>query len=141
MLTQWDLVEQRNQAATTLSNGELARAMIARALVGNPDILIADEPTSGLDPKHALDTFERLRSLAQGGKLVIASIHDLTLAARFATRIVAVDHGRVAADGAPVEILTEELIRSVFEVEARISGNNGRAYIDYISPLQDRRKI
>jgi len=141
MLRQWDLLEHRDQPATTLSGGELARAMLARALVGDPGILIADEPISGLDPKHALDTVERLRALAQGGKLVIASIHDLTLAARFATRIVAVDHGRVAADGAPNEILTEELIRSVFEVEARLSGNNGRAYIDYISPLPDRRKI
>ncbi len=64
MLAQSDLLAQRGQAATTLSGGELARAMLARSLVGNPDILIADEPTSGLDPRHALDTLARLRDLA-----------------------------------------------------------------------------
>ena len=141
MLTQWDLLEHREQPATTLSGGELARAMLARALVGDPGILIADEPISGLDPKHALDTAGRLRALAQGGKLVIASIHDLTLAARYATRILALDRGCIAADGLPGTILTEELVRFVFEVEAQISNANGRATIDYVAPLQGRAKI
>ena len=108
--------------------------MLARALVGNPDILIADEPISGLDPRHALDTVRRLRELARGGKLVIASLHDLTLAARYATRIVALDHGRVTADGPPGEILTPELMRSVFDVEARISGTGATTIVDYLSP-------
>ena len=134
MLVQWDLLPHREQAATTLSGGELGRAMLARALVGDPDILIADEPISGLDPRHALDTVARLRKLAHNGKLVIASIHDLTLAARYATRIVALDHGRVAADGPPREVLTSDLLRSVFEVEACISGVNGGTYVDYLSP-------
>ena len=134
MLDEWDLLPHRSQAATTLSGGELARAMLARALVGEPDILIADEPISGLDPRHALDTVARLRALARGGKLVIASIHDLTLAARYATRIFALDHGRVAADGPPGEILTSQLLRSVFEVEACISGTGIGAFVDYVSP-------
>jgi len=135
MLVEWDLVKQREQAATTLSGGELARAMLARALVGDPDMLIADEPISGLDPRHALDTVGRLRDLARGGKLVIASIHDLTLAARYATRIFALDHGGVAADGSPGDILTPELLRSIFEVEACIARTNGGAFIDYVAPL------
>jgi len=135
MLTQWDLLPQRDQAATTLSGGELARAMLARALVGDPDILIADEPISGLDPKHALDTLARLRDLAQNGKLVIISIHDLTLAARYATRLVVIDHGRIVAEGPPGEILTADLLRTVFEVEACVSGVNGGAYVDYLAPL------
>ena len=91
-----DLLDHREQPATTLSGGELARAMLARALVADPEVLIIDEPIAGLDPKHALDTARRLQSLAKSGKLVIASMHDLTLAGRFASRIFALSNGRVA---------------------------------------------
>ncbi len=134
MLTQWDLLPQRHQSATTLSGGELTRAMLARALVSDPDILIADEPISGLDPRHALDTLQRLRELARRGKLVIVSLHELTLAARYATRLVALDHGRIAADGPPGETLTPALLRSVFEVEGCVSGSGNGAIVDYVAP-------
>jgi iron complex transport system ATP-binding protein len=139
MLTQCDLLSQRHQAATTLSGGELARAMLARALVSDPDILIADEPISGLDPRHALDTLRRLRDLAVSGKLVVAALHDLTLAARYATRLVVLDRGRVTGDGPPKEILTAGLLRTVFEVEASISGSNAGVYVDYVAPLEPVR--
>jgi iron complex transport system ATP-binding protein len=135
MLTQWDLLPQREQAATTLSGGELARAMLARALVGDPDILIADEPISGLDPRHALDTLARLRALARSGKLVVISIHDLTLAARYATRLVVIDRGRIVTEGRPGEILTPALLRSVFEVEGNIIGADDAIAVDYVAPL------
>src|SRR5271170_1496983 len=82
-----DLLDHRQQPATTLSGGELARAMLARALVADPDVLIVDEPIAGLDPKHSLDTARRLQRLAKGGKLVIAALHDLNLAGRYATRV------------------------------------------------------
>jgi iron complex transport system ATP-binding protein len=132
-----DLVDRREQPATTLSGGELARAMLARALVGDPEILIADEPITGLDPRHALDTVRRLQELAQGGKLVIAAIHDLTLAARHATRLVALNRGRIAADGAPKDVLTSDLVRSIFEVEAHIAGGNGGTLVDYLEPVRN----
>lgn len=129
-----DLERHREQAATTLSGGEFARAMLARALVGDPDILIVDEPMAGLDPRHVLDTVQRLLDLARAGKLVIAAVHDLTLAARYATRIVALNHGRVAADGTPADVLDVGLIRSVFNVDARIATVNGATFVDYLSP-------
>jgi iron complex transport system ATP-binding protein len=129
-----DLLERREQPATTLSGGELARAMLARALVADPDVLIIDEPIAGLDPKHALDTARRLQSLARSGKLVIASIHDLTLAGRYASRIFALSNGRVAGDGATPQTLTPALIRSAFEVEACVSGAPGSVYVDYTLP-------
>ena len=129
-----DLLDHREQPATTLSGGELARAMLARALVADPDVLIIDEPIAGLDPKHALDTARRLQLLARGGKLVIASIHDLTLAGRFASRIFALANGRVAGDGATQATLTPALIRSAFEVEACVSGSPGSVYVDYVLP-------
>jgi iron complex transport system ATP-binding protein len=126
-----DLLQHRAQPATTLSGGELTRAMLARALVGNPEVLIVDEPLSGLDPRHALDTAERLRKLAEAGKLVIASIHDLTLAGRYANRIVALKDGSVQGDGPTGSTLTPELIRRTFEVQAVVSGRGSSVLIDY----------
>jgi iron complex transport system ATP-binding protein len=129
-----DLLEHRDQPATTLSGGELARAMLARALVADPDVLMIDEPIAGLDPRHALDTAHRLKELAKSGKLVIASIHDLTLAGRYASRIFALSNGRVQGDGATATTLTPALIRSAFDVEACVSGTSGGIYVDYALP-------
>lgn len=128
-----DLTAHRQQPATTLSGGELARAMLARALVGDPDILIADEPMAGLDPRHALDTVRRLQGLAQQGKLVVATIHDLTLAARYASRIVALSQGRIVAEGPTAATLTSGLLRQIFDVEACVSGTGEGAYVDFVA--------
>jgi len=134
VLAACDLTDRRDQAATTLSGGELSRAMLARALVSDPDILLVDEPMAGLDPRHVLDTVRRLKELATAGKLVIAAVHDLTLAARYATRLFALQDGCLAADGPPGEVLTPALIRMIFEVEAEISGLGGSAIVDYLGP-------
>ncbi len=134
-LNAFDLNDHRDQPATTLSGGELTRAMLARALVGDPQLLFVDEPIAGLDPRHALDTIKRLRTLAENEKLVVASLHDLTLATRYATRIVAMHDGQVVADGAPAEIVTPELLREIFDVDARISGEGDGAFVDFLSSV------
>jgi iron complex transport system ATP-binding protein len=128
-----DLADRRLQAVTTLSGGELTRAMLARALVADPEILIADEPIAGLDPRHALDTMQRLADYARSGKLVIASLHDLTLAARYASRIFALAAGKVMGDGSTGATLTAELLRKTFEVEACVAGDAHARYVDYRS--------
>jgi iron complex transport system ATP-binding protein len=126
-----DLLEQRDQPVTTLSGGEMARAMLARALVADPAVLIVDEPLSGLDPRHSQDATRRLKQLAQEqGKLVIAAIHDLNIALRCATRIWALKNGRMIADGAPGDVITPALLREVFEVEVCIVGSGAQAYVD-----------
>jgi iron complex transport system ATP-binding protein len=129
-----DLAAHRHQPATTLSGGELARAMLARALIGDPQVLVADEPMAGLDPRHSLDTVGRLAALAAAGKLVVAAIHDLTLAARHTTHLLALRDGRLAAFGPTGAALTAGLIRQVFDVEAIITGAGGRAYVDLRGP-------
>ncbi len=130
-LAQCDLLDRRDQPATTLSGGELARAMLARAFVGDPDMLIVDEPISGLDPRHLIDAMQRLRAAARGGKLVVASLHDLTIAGRYATHIVALRNGGVQNAGRTADILTPQMVRAVFDVEANIVGTPGGPYVDY----------
>jgi iron complex transport system ATP-binding protein len=126
VLKRCDLWERRFQPATTLSGGELARAMLARALVGDPQLLVVDEPIAGLDPRHAITCTRLLATQAAAGKLVIAALHDLTLAARHASRIVVLVDGGLVSD---TDSLTEELIHRAFGVQARATGEgNSRGF-------------
>ncbi|MFC5390905.1 ABC transporter ATP-binding protein [Brevundimonas bullata] len=97
-----------------MSGGERARVLLARALVVQAPLLLADEPIAGLDPDAQLLVLERLRARADAGGGVLVSLHDLTLAARVADRVVVLDAGRVVADAAPVEALSPGVLRSVF---------------------------
>lgn len=98
----------------TLSGGERARVLLARALAVEAPVLIADEPIAALDPRYQIETMQLLRSIADSGKLVIAAIHDLALAARYSDRLLIMKSGNIAADGAPDEALNEDSIQSVF---------------------------
>ena len=118
---------------TRLSGGERARALIARALAGETDWLLADEPLTGLDPGHALDALDLFRRLAHGqGKGVIVTLHDLSLAARFADRVVMLHEGQRVVDGAPAEILTPETLARVYGVVARCHPGEGGPLIEIL---------
>jgi iron complex transport system ATP-binding protein len=129
-LADHDLTSRREQAVTTLSGGEFSRAMLARAMVGDPEILIVDEPVTGLDPVHAFAAMERLSAWASSGHAVIASLHDLTLAGRYASRVLALKEGRVAGEGA----LDGALIRAVFGIAAEIRGSGRHFAVDFLAP-------
>jgi iron complex transport system ATP-binding protein len=103
---------------TTLSGGERARVALARALATGAQILLADEPTASLDPRHQLIVMDLLRQAARAGGTVLAIVHDLTLAARFADRVLVMDGGRIVADGAPDAALSAARIAQIFAVEA-----------------------
>ncbi|WP_299030924.1 ABC transporter ATP-binding protein [uncultured Sulfitobacter sp.] len=113
-----DLDGFRTRDATRLSGGEQARALIARALAQETPLLMADEPTAGLDPAHQIATMRAFRSLADEGRCVLVSLHDLGLAARHCTRLVVIDKGGVAADGPPLDVLSAELLRDTFGITA-----------------------
>jgi len=106
------------RAVTTLSGGEKARVALARALATQAPVLLADEPTASLDPRHQLVVMELLRSAARNGSAILAIVHDLTLAARFADRVLVMDRGRIVADGPPADALAPERLASVFGIEA-----------------------
>lgn len=132
-LDQVDMADHRDQPVTTLSGGELARVMLARALVGDPAALMADEPLAGLDPRHALDSVARLRRLADRGKLVLASIHELSLAARYTSHIAVLREGRLTAFGPTATTLTSALVHDVFEVDACVTGAGTlNAIVDFV---------
>jgi iron complex transport system ATP-binding protein len=106
------------RAVTALSGGERARVMLARALATEAPILLADEPTAALDPAHQLDVMSLLARTAASGGTILAALHDLPRAARFAHRAVVLSGGRIAADGPPRDTLTPRLLESVFGIAA-----------------------
>jgi iron complex transport system ATP-binding protein len=106
--------------ATELSGGEQARVLIARALAQEAPLLMADEPIAGLDPAAQIATLRVFQDLAQEGHAVLVSLHDLTLAARHCTRLILLDRGRVAADGPPLEVLSEARLAEVFHLHGHM---------------------
>ncbi|GAA3108006.1 hypothetical protein GCM10020001_027510 [Nonomuraea salmonea] len=104
-----------------LSGGQRQRAWISMALAQGTDLLLLDEPTTFLDLAHQVEVLELVRHLhEEGGRTVVMVLHDLNLAARYADRLVAMRSGRVIASGNPHEVLTEELLREVFELDAKV---------------------
>ncbi|WP_334185428.1 ABC transporter ATP-binding protein [Novosphingobium sp.] len=115
-----DVTDLAGRVATELSGGERARAMLARALAVGAPALVVDEPLASLDPGHQIDVMDLLAREAQGGKLVVAVLHDLTMAARYCDRLLLVNGGELVADGTPQEVLTAERLRAVYGVTSHV---------------------
>jgi cobalamin transport system ATP-binding protein len=110
-LARLDLLGFEERRLGTLSGGEKQRVVVARALAQEAPIVLLDEPTAALDIGHQQQALELLDVLrAESALTLVAAMHDLTLAAQYADRMVLLDDGRVAADGAPRDVLTEALI-------------------------------
>jgi iron complex transport system ATP-binding protein len=121
--------------ATSLSGGERARVLLARALATEAPILLADEPVAALDPRWQLLALERLRARAQAGASVVVVMHDLSLAARFADVVVLLDRGRVVAEGQPRETLDAARLAEVFGIEARVAERDGLVTIEPVRAI------
>lgn len=120
----------RQRALSQLSGGEKARALLARVLAGTPRWVLADEPLANLDLAHQQALLAQLRGLAGQGLGVVLVLHDLAQAVNQADRVVVLDAGRIAADGAPDEALDAAVIERVWGIKARWLGEaGGRALV------------
>lgn len=123
-LDRLDLAQLAGRTLATLSGGEAQRAVLARALAQEAPVLLLDEPTSNLDIGHALDVLEIIDHLRKhDGLTVVTALHDLTLAGRFAERVVLLAGGSVAADGKPGEVLTEGNLEAHYGAGIRVVDN------------------
>ncbi|HZD16795.1 MAG TPA: ABC transporter ATP-binding protein [Actinomycetota bacterium] len=122
-----------------LSGGERRRVILAQALAQDAPVLLLDEPTTHLDLRHVLDLLGIVRGLAaREGTAVLTILHDLNLAGSTCDRLVVLHAGRVVADGAPQAIVTPELLRTVYGVEAEVGVDegNGRPFVRVEPPAE-----
>lgn len=134
-LTRMGLGTFRTRIATQLSGGEQARVLIARTLAQDTPLVMADEPIAGLDPASQIATLEVFQSLAHEGRGVFTSLHDLSLAARYCTRLIVMKEGRIVADGPRDAILTQDMLAEVFHLRARIVTTPTGALIEPLGVL------
>lgn len=119
----------RERHFNTLSGGERQRVLIARALTGQPKMLILDEPTNHLDIHYQISLLELVSGL---NIEILAAMHDLNLAAAYCDRIYVMKSGEIVAFGSPEEVLTKGLLREVFNVEAQINSDQKTGKINIV---------
>lgn len=108
-----------------LSGGQRQRCWLAMALAQETPLLLLDEPTSMLDLGHQVDVLELVRTLARAGRSIVMVLHDLGAAARYADTLVAMQAGRIVANGAPRKIVTPALVRQLYGIDADIINASG----------------
>jgi iron complex transport system ATP-binding protein len=123
----------------TLSGGEKQRVVIASALAQSPDLLLLDEPTASLDLGHQLDIAALLRRLNRDrGVTMVLATHDLNLAASLCDTLVLLNKGRVLAQGRTREVLTREMIRRLYGVDADVGFHEGAGHVTVVPVRRSR---
>ncbi|OZD79620.1 ABC transporter ATP-binding protein [Rhodococcus sp. 05-339-2] len=130
-LTDTAMASKATRRWHTLSGGERQRVQIARALAQQPTELLLDEPTNHLDIQHQLDILTLVAGLPLSSYI---ALHDLNLAAMFCDRIIVLDHGTIVASGTPNEVITEHLVRTVYNVNASVTNADNYPQVTYRRP-------
>ncbi len=117
-----DLGHLAHRSADTLSGGELARMHCARAFAAEAPLLVADEPIAALDPRHQFRILDLVARFVGSGGGALVVLHDVGLAARYASRLIWMKGGRIVADGPPDQTLTVDRLEEVFGVQAQLQG-------------------
>ncbi len=121
-IKQTRLEKLSHRTVNSLSGGERQRAWIAMALAQKTEVLLLDEPTTYLDISHQLEVMELISGLnKEFGITIIMVLHDLNQAARYSHRLLVIKEGRIFAEGAPEKVLTKEMLRHVYHVEAEVA--------------------
>ena len=127
-LNRTDTWHLRERVATTLSGGEKCRVLLARVFAGEPEIVLADEPVAALDPAHQLMVMSSFRQFVDAGGAAIIALHDLSIAARYCSRLALLKGGRLIARDSPDKVLTEARLASVYGIKATL-GRDENGYL------------
>jgi len=133
------LTEKANAKVEALSGGMKRRLTIARSLVNRPELLILDEPTTGLDPQARHVIWDRLFRLKQQGVNLVLTTHYMDEAEQLCDRLVVMDHGRIVAQGSPLELIAQYTTREVAEL--RFGVGEHEALADKVSDLAERIEV
>lgn len=130
VLRRLDLDRFARRTVTSLSGGEAQRVVVARALAQQTPILLLDEPTSALDVGHQASVLELVDELRrEDGLTVVAAMHDLTTAARFADRLALLHNGSLVADGSPEHVLDAGLLSDVYDTPLSVRTIDGELVV------------
>jgi iron complex transport system ATP-binding protein len=137
-LSRWDLETIADRAASELSGGEQKRVAIARAFAQRPRVLLLDEPSAFLDVRHELELYDMLvEEVARRELGCIVVMHDLNLAAQYASRVVLMKHGEVVATGSVEDVMTYRRLRETFDADL-YCGENEINKTRYFLPMRTR---
>jgi len=122
-----------------ISAGQRQMVYLAQAIVRQPKVLLLDEPTSNLDLQRQLEVLDLIKELTSEMKITtIIALHDLNLAAKYSDEVIALNSGKVYAAGKPESVLSEEMLRAVYGVDAKVNAHDGVLQITILDSIRKR---